>query len=62
MGPHTKLHDGIIGVLLVVGALLSFYSNIAFVLILGAIGVVMIQSAITGFCPIYYTLGKMIKK
>ncbi|MDH4275478.1 MAG: DUF2892 domain-containing protein [Gammaproteobacteria bacterium] len=62
MGPNTKLHDGIIGALFVVGAFLAFFVNIKFVLLLGIIGAVMLQSAFTGFCPIYYTLGIFSKK
>lgn len=61
MGPNTKLHDGIIGILLVAASLLSYYVHIDFLWLLGAIGVVMLQSSITGFCPIYYTLGKVRK-
>ncbi|MEK6749549.1 MAG: DUF2892 domain-containing protein [Pseudomonadota bacterium] len=62
MGPNTKLHDGIIGIALVAGALLAYYSSVYFLVLLGVIGVVMVQSSFTGFCPIYYTLGKISKK
>lgn len=62
MGANTKLHDGIIGACLIIGALLAYYSNINYVVILGVIGVVMLQSSFTGFCPLYFMLGKIFKK
>lgn len=62
MGPNTKLHDGIIGVIFVIGALLTLYSSIYYVILLGVIGAVMVQSSFTGFCPIYFTLGLLSKK
>jgi len=59
MGPNTKLHDGIVGILLVVASLLAYFVHGYFLILLGVIGAVMFQSAFTGFCPIYYTLGKL---
>ncbi len=61
MGPNTKLHDGIIGILFVLGAVLTYYVNLNYVILLGVIGAVMLQSSFTGFCPIYYILGKIKK-
>jgi hypothetical protein len=61
MGPNTKLHDGIIGILLIACSLLAYLVNPVFIILLGVVGVVMLQSALTGFCPVYYTLGKLRK-
>lgn len=61
MGPNTKLHDGIVGLLLVLGSLLAYFVHPLYAIIPGAIGLTMLQSAFSGFCPVYYTLGKIRK-
>lgn len=60
MTKRVRVHDGIIGVLLGVSALLTALVDVRF-LWLGAItGGVMLQSAFTGFCPIHFTLGRLM--
>ncbi|HKK15509.1 MAG TPA: DUF2892 domain-containing protein [Gammaproteobacteria bacterium] len=53
-----KIHDGIVGALVTLGVLLGFYLNPLWLLLPGIIGVALLQSAFTGFCPVYYTLDK----
>lgn len=56
-----SLHDGIVGAVITVGILLGYYVSPAWLLLPGIISVTMIQSAFTGFCPVYYTLDKLEK-
>jgi hypothetical protein len=53
-----KIHDGIVGVVITIGVALGFYANPSWFWLPGIIGVLMIQSAFTGFCPVYFLLGK----
>lgn len=56
---RQSMHDGIVGVVITVGILLGYYVSPGWLLLPGAIGVTMIQSAFTGFCPVYYTMDKL---
>ncbi|MCH9699250.1 MAG: DUF2892 domain-containing protein [Gammaproteobacteria bacterium] len=58
---QRSLHDGIVGAVITVGILLGYYVSPAWLLLPGIIGVTLIQSAFTGFCPVYYTLEKLEK-
>jgi len=53
-----KIHDGIVGVVITIGSLLGFYIDSMWLLMLGIIGITMVQSAFTGFCPLYFILNK----
>jgi len=55
-----KFHDGIVGVLVLLGVLLGFYINIMWLLVPAIVGILLIQSAFTGFCPVYFTLDKIL--
>jgi hypothetical protein len=59
MGENTRLHDGIAGALILLGTILGYYSHILWLLVPAVIGALMLQSAFTGFCPVYFTLGKL---
>ena len=59
MGENTRLHDGIVGSLLLIGSLLAYFVHIAWLVLPAAVAVLMIQSAFTGMCPVYYTLAKL---
>jgi hypothetical protein len=59
MGENTRLHDGIAGALILAGTLLGFYHNILWLWLPGIVGALMLQSAFSGFCPVYFTLGKL---
>ena len=52
-----KIHDGIVGVLLVLSTVLGFKVAPVWFCLAGTIGVLMIVSAFTGFCPVYFLLG-----
>ncbi len=53
------MHDGIVGAVITIGVLLGYYVAPIWLLLPGLIGVTLIQSAFTGFCPVYYTLDKL---
>jgi len=56
-----RIHDGIVGVLLVGGVALGHWIDPLWLLLPAALGVTLIQSAFTGFCPVYYTLDLLDK-
>lgn len=56
-----RIHDGIVGILVTLGVVLGFYINALWLLLPGIIGVALIQSAVTGFCPVYFILDKTMK-
>ncbi len=59
MGQHTRMHDGIAGALILIGALLAAFVHPYWLLVPGAVGALMLQSAFTGFCPVYFALDKL---
>ena len=54
-----RVHDGIAGALITVGTGLGYYIDSAWLLVPGILGLILVQSAFTGFCPVYYTLEKI---
>ncbi len=59
MGEHTRLHDGLVGSLILLGTLLGYLVSPYWYWVPGAVGALMVQSAFTGFCPVYFTLSKL---
>jgi hypothetical protein len=53
----VRIHDFIVGALLVAGTLLGFYVSPLFFWLPAAVGALMIVSTFTGFCPVYAILG-----
>ena len=58
MGENTRMHDGIAGFLILFGVVLGYLADPLWFWISGIVGALMLQSAFTGFCPVYYLLGK----
>ena len=56
---NRKVHDGIVGIVIVMGVLLGYYVDPIWLLIPGILGAVLVQSAFSGFCPLYYILDKL---
>ena len=54
-----KMHDGIVGVVLILGVLLAHYVDPAWLWLPLILGFTLLQSAFTGFCPVYFTLNKI---
>lgn len=59
MKDRTRIHDGIVGVVITLGVLLGYFVGPTWFLLPALIGVLLIQSYVTGFCPVYYTLDKI---
>jgi len=59
MNKKRRLHDGIVGALIALGSALALWVDPVWVWLPGILGAAMVQSAFTGFCPVYYTLDKM---
>ncbi len=59
MGENTRMHDGIAGVLVLLGTLLGAFVSPYWLWLPGIVGALMLQSAFSGFCPVYFTLGKL---
>ena len=59
MKDRTRLHDCIVGVVVTLGCLLGFFAGPSWFLLPALIGVLLIQSYFTGFCPVYYTLDRI---
>ena len=59
-GLELKVHDGIIGAVILLSAVAGSMLNPLWFSLAGVIGAVMISSAFTGFCPLHFVLGKMI--
>lgn len=55
-----RIHDGIVGTLISLSVILGYYLNPWWLLLPIVIGLLMLQSAFSKFCPVYYTLDKMI--
>jgi hypothetical protein len=58
MKRKRQLHDGIAGALITAGVALGYYVNPGWLLLPGILGVTLLQSGFTGFCPVYYILDR----
>ena len=59
MKAKVQIHDGIVGAVILGGVLLGMKVDAAWYYLPGIIGALMIQSAFTGFCPVYFVLNKI---
>lgn len=55
---RRRLHDGIAGALITAGVVLGFYASPLWLWLPGLLGVTLLQSGFTGFCPVYYVLDR----
>jgi hypothetical protein len=60
MSRRVKLHDGIIGALLVLTAVLTLTVDVRFLWLGAATGAIMFSSAFTGFCPVHFVVRKLL--
>ena len=59
MNRKRRIHDAIVGGIITAGVALAYWVSPTWLLLPGIIGVAMIQSGFTGFCPVYYTLDRL---
>jgi hypothetical protein len=58
MNQKRRLHDAIVGVVVTAGVALGYYVDPGWLLLPGVIGITLIQSGVTGFCPVYFALDR----
>jgi hypothetical protein len=60
MNYKRRLHDAIVGIVVTGGVALGYYVSVSWLLVPAVIGVTLIQSGVTGFCPVYFTLDRLL--
>jgi hypothetical protein len=60
MKAKIKIHDGIVGAVILGSVVLGMMVSPAWLYVAGVIGALMISSAFTGFCPVYFVLNKLL--
>lgn len=59
MNTKRRVHDGIAGAIVTLGVVLGYWISPLWLWVPGLLGLTLLQSAFTGFCPVYYTLDKI---
>lgn len=59
MNQKRRIHDSIVGLVITAGVAMGFWLDPVWLILPGVVGLLMIQSGLTGFCPVYYTLDKL---
>lgn len=54
-----RIHDGIAGALITAGVGLGVYAHPLWLVLPGVLGITLLQSGFTGFCPVYYVLDRV---
>lgn len=60
MNQKRRIHDAIVGIVVTAGVALGHYVSAHWLLVPAVIGVTLIQSGITGFCPVYFVLDRLL--
>ncbi len=60
MNQKRRIHDAIVGLLVTAGVALGHYVSAQWLLLPAVIGVTLIQSGFTGFCPVYFALDRLL--
>ena len=60
MNQKRRLHDAIVGIVVTVGVALGYYVSVHWLLVPSVIGLTLIQSGFTGFCPVYFVLDRLL--
>ncbi len=60
MNHKRRIHDAIVGLLVTVGVALGHYVSVDWLIVPAVIGVTLIQSGLTGFCPVYFALDRLL--
>jgi len=59
MSARVKIHDGVIGVLLVASTAATVLVDTRAVWLVGLTGAIMLSSAFTGFCPVHFAVRRV---
>jgi hypothetical protein len=60
MQNKIKIHDGIVGAINLTSVVLALKVDLQWIYVAGAVSALMISSAFTGFCPVYFILNKIM--
>ncbi len=60
MNQKRRIHDAIVGIVITAGVALGHYVSAHWLLLPAVIGVTLIQSGFTGFCPVYFVLDRLL--
>jgi hypothetical protein len=60
MNHKRRLHDAIVGVVITAGVALGYYVSAQWLVLPAVIGLTLIQSGFTGFCPVYFALDRLL--
>ncbi len=58
MNTKRRIHDAIVGGVITLGTVLGYYIDPLWLLVPGILGVTLLQSGFTGFCPVYFILDR----
>ena len=61
MKTKIKIHDGIVGAVILTSVILGMAGNPQWLYVAGGIGALMVSSAFTGFCPVYFVLNRVMR-
>ncbi len=61
MNTKRRIHDGIAGAVVTIGAAMGYWIDPIWLLVPGILGVILVQSAFSGFCPVYFILDRVCK-
>jgi hypothetical protein len=62
MTKQVRVHDGIIGTLLASTSALGVLVDPRFLWLTGLTGLIMLQSAFTGFCPVHFIVSRAVSE
>lgn len=60
MKNKIKVHDGIVGAVILLSVILAYKVDITWLWLAGVVSALMVASAFTGFCPVYAILNKIM--
>jgi hypothetical protein len=60
MKTKINIHDGIVGAVILSSVILGLVASPQWLYVAGFIGALMVSSAFTGFCPVYFALNRLM--
>ena len=62
MNTKRRIHDSIAGAVIAAGTGLGYWVDPLWLLVPGVLGLTLLQSGFTGFCPVYFILDKTFRE
>ncbi len=60
MKNKIRVHDGILGAVILLSVILAYTVNMQWLFLAGVVAILMISSAFSGFCLVYFILHKVM--